>query len=117
LANNPLDDRHRDDDGRVSQKHGNTEVGTLGQTYGDDFAKGYRTDAHLSTVLKDACVDSLGRAAIVFRRVNREPKFDQGRAIARLQNELTYSIFLARSRSSLITTLPMIDCGGLARLA
>lgn len=59
MANNPLDGRHRDDDGQISQKHGNTEVGTLRETYGDDFAKDYRADAHLSTVLKDAGVDSL----------------------------------------------------------
>jgi hypothetical protein len=51
--------RHRDENGEGSRKHGNTEVGTLRDTYGDDFAKGYRTDAHLSTVLKDAGASSL----------------------------------------------------------
>jgi len=51
--------RHRDEDGEASRKHGNTEVGTLRRTYGDDFANGYRSDAHLSTVLKDAGASSL----------------------------------------------------------
>jgi hypothetical protein len=32
-----LDDRHRDKDGRISEKHGNTEVGTLREEYGQDF--------------------------------------------------------------------------------
>ena len=46
-----LDDRHRDANGQISQKHGNTTVGTLRETYGENFAKGTRSDAHLSTVL------------------------------------------------------------------
>ena len=61
MSSNPLDDRHRDEDGRISQKHGNTEVGTLRKTYGDDFAQGYRSDTHLDTVLDDAGVDSLSQ--------------------------------------------------------
>lgn len=56
-----LDGRHRDEDGRISEKHGNTEVKSLRKTYGDDFATGYRSDAHLDTVLKDAGVDSLSQ--------------------------------------------------------
>ncbi len=46
-----LDGRHRDADGRISEKHGNTRVGTLRETYGDNFAQGIRSDAKLSTVL------------------------------------------------------------------
>jgi hypothetical protein len=54
-----LDNRHRDRDGRISEKHRNTEVGTLRETYGEDFAEGWRRDAHLGTVLDDAGVDTL----------------------------------------------------------
>jgi len=45
-----LDGRHRDTDGRISEKHGNTRVDTLRETYGDDFLAGQRGDKHLETV-------------------------------------------------------------------
>jgi hypothetical protein len=46
-----LDGRHRDVNGEISRKHGNTRVGTLRETYGESFAQGTRSDAKLSTVL------------------------------------------------------------------
>ena len=61
MAKNPLDGRHRDDDGRISQKHGNTQVGTLRNTYGPDFAPGYRSDTHLKTVLDNAGAATLSQ--------------------------------------------------------
>jgi hypothetical protein len=54
-----LDSRHRDENGQISRKHGNTLVGTLRQTYGEDFAAGIRSDAKLSTVLDRAGANSL----------------------------------------------------------
>ncbi len=54
-----LDGRHRDANGRISEKHGNTKVETLRQTYGEGFAKGTRSDAKLSTVLKQKGAQSL----------------------------------------------------------
>ena len=45
-----LDGRHRDEDGRISEKHGNTLVGTLRETYGSDFLPGVRSDAKLETI-------------------------------------------------------------------
>ena len=56
-----LDGRHRDADGRISQKHGNTLVGTLRGTYGEDFAQGIRSDAKLSTVLERTGANSLSQ--------------------------------------------------------
>lgn len=47
-----LDNRCRDNDGEIRHKRSDTLVGTLRQTYGDDFARGYRSDAKLGTVLK-----------------------------------------------------------------
>ena len=47
-----LDGRHRDADGRIERKHGNTLVGTLRDKYGQEFAPGFRSDAKLSTVLE-----------------------------------------------------------------
>jgi len=46
-----LDQRHRDANGEISRKHGNTQVGTLRETYGTGFAAGQRSDMKLSTLL------------------------------------------------------------------
>lgn len=56
-----LDGRHRDVDGRISEKHGNTRVDTLRETYGEDFAPGVRGDAHLRTVLDRTGAPSLSK--------------------------------------------------------
>jgi hypothetical protein len=54
-----LDKRHRDKDGEISRKKSNTLVRTLRKEYGEDFAKGYRADTTLGTVLKKEGVESL----------------------------------------------------------
>jgi hypothetical protein len=56
-----LDGRHRNQDGRVSQKHGNSRVGALRETYGDDFAAGHRADMKLSTLLRRERAPSLSQ--------------------------------------------------------
>ena len=56
-----IDDRHRDKDGEISKKHGNTLVSTLRDTYGPDFAPGIRSDAKLSTVLDKLDAASLSK--------------------------------------------------------
>jgi hypothetical protein len=58
-CNDGLDGRCRDNDGEIRHKRRDTEVGTLRKTYGDDFASGFRSDAHLGTVLENAGVDTL----------------------------------------------------------
>jgi hypothetical protein len=45
-----LDGRHRDEDGRISEKHGNTLVGTLRETYGPGFLPGVPPDTKLETI-------------------------------------------------------------------
>lgn len=54
-----LDDRHRDRDGEIERKKGNTRVDTLRKTYGEDFLPDFRGDAHLETVLKETGAKSL----------------------------------------------------------
>jgi len=44
-------ERHRDKNGEISRKHGNTLIGTLRKTYGADFAKGCAESDRLSDVL------------------------------------------------------------------
>ena len=46
-----LDGRHRDKNGEISHKHGNTLVGTFRRIYGKGFAAGYPDTAELSEVL------------------------------------------------------------------
>jgi len=54
-----LDKRHRDKDGEIIREKSNTLVRTLRKEYGEEFAKGYRADATLGTVLKKEKADSL----------------------------------------------------------
>ncbi len=54
-----LDGRHRDANGEISRKHGNTRVAELRKTYGESFAQGTRSDAKLSTVLERSGARSL----------------------------------------------------------
>jgi hypothetical protein len=45
-----LNDRTREPPstrGQIREKRGDTQVGTLRKEYGDNFAKGYRSDTHL----------------------------------------------------------------------
>jgi hypothetical protein len=63
-----LDDRHRDKDGEIDRKHGNTRVGTLRKTYGDDFLNDWRSDAKLETVLEDTGAESLTELVKKHRR-------------------------------------------------
>jgi hypothetical protein len=54
-----LDNRHRDKDGTIEKKRGDTLVRTLRKEYGPEFAPGYRSDAKLETVKKREGADSL----------------------------------------------------------
>jgi hypothetical protein len=46
-----LDHRHRNTDGEISSKHGNTVIRTLRKLYGKSFAAGYAETEKLSEVL------------------------------------------------------------------
>jgi hypothetical protein len=56
-----LDDRCRDHDGEIRRKRGDTLVGTLRQTYGEDFAPGARSDMRLDTLLDRTGAESLNQ--------------------------------------------------------
>ncbi|MGJ4943023.1 hypothetical protein ACQR1W_20765 [Bradyrhizobium sp. HKCCYLS1011] len=56
-----LDGRHRDKDGEISRKHGNTLIGTLRKIYGKSFAAGYPDTAKLSEVLSQLNETSLSQ--------------------------------------------------------
>jgi hypothetical protein len=54
-----LDGRQRDANGEIHRKRGDTRVDTLRKQYGQDFAKGIRSDAYLDTVLDRTGAKSL----------------------------------------------------------
>jgi hypothetical protein len=60
MAKQPgLDDRNRDNNGQTRAKNGNTLVGTLRETYGENFAEGRRSDLKLENLLSDTNSSSL----------------------------------------------------------
>ena len=56
-----LDQRHRDKNGEISRKHGNTLIRTLRKVHGQDFAKGFTETDKLSDVLQALDEPSLSR--------------------------------------------------------
>jgi hypothetical protein len=56
-----LDNRHRDKNGQISHKHGNTLVSTLRGIYGPSFAAGYPATEKLSDVLEHLNETSLSQ--------------------------------------------------------
>jgi len=60
MAKQPgLDGRHRDANGEIHRKMGNTRVETLRHTYSEDFAAGRRSDMKLENLLKETGANSL----------------------------------------------------------
>jgi hypothetical protein len=56
-----LDNRHRDKNGQISRKHGNTLVETLRKMYGSGFASKFRETDKLSDVLHKLDAASLSQ--------------------------------------------------------
>ena len=54
-----LDGRHRDQNGEIRHKNGTTLVGTLRETYGENFAPGARSNMKLDTLLDRTGAKSL----------------------------------------------------------
>jgi hypothetical protein len=60
MAKQPgLDNRHRDNSGQTREKNGNTRIGTLRETYGENFAQERRSDMKLETLLEETGSRSL----------------------------------------------------------
>lgn len=56
-----LDNRHRDKNGEISRKHGNTLVRTLRKIYGGGFGQGAADTTKLSDVLQSLDEPSLSQ--------------------------------------------------------
>lgn len=65
MANTPkqpgLDDRHRNVNGRIERKHGNTRVDTLRRKYGSRVPEDVRGDMKLSALLLETNTRSLSQ--------------------------------------------------------
>ena len=60
MAKQPgLDNRSRDNSGQTRAKNGATRVGTLRETYGENFAEGRRSDLKLDNLLEQTGSNSL----------------------------------------------------------
>ena len=56
-----LDNRHRDKNGEISRKHGNTLIRTLRRVYGADFATKFPETSKLADVLQTLDEPSLSK--------------------------------------------------------
>jgi hypothetical protein len=71
-----LEQRHRDTNGAIRRKGGETRVATLRKTYGSDFAAGVRGDTKLKNLLKG--YGSLKGEFVVRRGIDiTKPIFEQ----------------------------------------
>jgi hypothetical protein len=71
MAKQPgLDNRHRDESGQTRAKNGNTRIGTLRETYGEQIAPGRRSDMKLDTLLEETGNSSLSEYLRNQRRTN-----------------------------------------------
>lgn len=61
MSKTGLDNRHRNKDGEISHKHGNTLVQTLRKIYGQSFAAGYPGTDKLGDVLSKLNETSLSQ--------------------------------------------------------
>jgi hypothetical protein len=61
MAETNLANRHRDKNGEITRKHGNTLIRKLRKTYGSDFAFGCSDTEKLSDVLHKLDEPSLGK--------------------------------------------------------
>ena len=57
-------ERHRDKNGQISRKHGNTLIRTLRKHYGASFATGRSDDEKLSDVLRELDEPSLSKLVL-----------------------------------------------------
>ena len=72
-----LDQRHRDKNGEISRKHGNTLVGTLRRVHGPDFASGFKETEKLSDVLHALDEPSLSKLVRDYQAGTLEGKIKQ----------------------------------------
>jgi hypothetical protein len=69
-----IDGRHRDLNGEISKKHGNTLVRTLRKIYGSTFAAGHAETAKLSDVLENLNQTSLSQLIHDHKNTHLEKK-------------------------------------------
>lgn len=72
-----LDHRHRDKNGEISRKHGNTLIGTLRKIYGPAFAAGFGEKLTLSDCLATLHETSLAQLVHDHERGDLQGRIDR----------------------------------------
>src|SRR5215470_6990938 len=85
-----VDARHRDKNGEISRKHGNTLIHTLRKTYGLSFAPGCTDHAKLSDVLGK--LDELSLSPSHPRSRSREARTNLRRQSGKVQFLITLDV-------------------------
>lgn len=75
-----LHGRHRDKNGEISRKHGNTLVATLRKIYGPGFAEGHPATETLSDILEALDEPSLTKLVHDHERGHLTDKIERGEA-------------------------------------
>src|SRR5436305_14963527 len=81
-----LHGRHRDKNGELSKKHGNTLVRTLRKVYGEHFAEGCSPEERLSDVMQKMDEHSLSRLELVQEIHNIYDMIDQASENRKINN-------------------------------
>jgi hypothetical protein len=77
----------------ISRRANNTTIGTLRKTYGSDFARGYRRDTKLSTVLESTGAESLNEFVEHYERAKALAKSAGTSALSNTIISITSSHF------------------------
>ncbi len=88
-----LDDRHRDPGGEIRQKRRDTTVGALRKVYGSDFARGYRSDAKLSSILSSTGAGSLNEYLVHSQRAKALSKSNGTSELSNTIISVTSTVF------------------------
>src|SRR5437899_12209430 len=85
-----LDNHHRNHDGEISHKHGNTLIGTLRKIYGQGFAAGYHPTDRLSDVLLHLNETSLSQLRRDYKTGHLDHKITNASRRNRARHHLIY---------------------------
>lgn len=105
--NTGADDRSRDEDGTIGRKRSDTLVRTLRHEYGDSFARGFRSDANLATVLRQTGTVSLSK--LLGNSQSREQRTENRRLRMPRKTFFSFHYKPDCSRAAQVRNMGMVD--------
>ena len=112
MAKATLDNRHRNKDGEISAKHGETLIRTLRKVYGPSFAAGYPDTEKLREVLRKLNETSLSRSAVIMRPVTWSTRSQRPRSKAAGFRVVRLGAGATNQSQQLSFTVRTAWCGG-----